>query len=89
MEKEFKIGDTVIYNGLSFKSIKKGRKCEIIADKNTPYNMLLTGDIYPGPDKDFVIAQIFNENDTKENIKFLPFVSASKHDLLPSEETED
>jgi hypothetical protein len=85
-KKEFKIGDVVIYNGVSYDSIKKGRKCEIVADKETPYNMLLTGDIYPGNHKDFLLGQIFNENDQKANIKFLPFVSVSKHDLLPSEE---
>ena len=83
-ETEFKIGDIVIYNGISYSQIKKGRKCEIIADKETPYNMLLTGDIYAGKGQDFLLAQFFTEDDQKAKVTFLPFVSASKHDLLPS-----
>ena len=67
-----KIGDFVFYNG---------RKCEIIADKQTPYHQLPMGDLYPSLGCDFILRQYFTEEDTANSITFLPYVHCVEQEI--------
>ena len=62
---DFKIGDFVFHGQ---------RKCEIIADRKTPYHQLPLGDIFPSGGAEFVVSQHFTEQDRTNNITFLPYL---------------
>ena len=82
-DKDFKIGDIVIFDGLDDKDIKKGSVCEIIADKQKPYkptNPLMTKEIYPNDGYDFVICKDISDNPPHDK-SFRPFISVIKTEI--------
>lgn len=82
-DKDFKIGDSVIFNGFSDNNIKKGAICEIVADKVTPYKManpLSLSPIFPNTGHDFVINE-FTTQEEIDNKVFKPFVSVLQTEI--------
>ncbi len=86
--KEFKIWDYVVYDGIDTDLIKNGEVCQIVADKDTPYKMTIPPHTpnYPTYGNDFVINPCATEEEIKAKV-LKPLVSVSKNDLKPHKVT--
>jgi len=81
---DFKIGDIVIFTGISDDSIRNGAVCEIVADKETPFKMsnpLATKEVYPRKDNDFVINEFATDEEISRSV-LKSLISVSKTEIV-------
>jgi hypothetical protein len=86
-DKDFKIGDYIVYNGIDTDLIKNGEVCEIVAGKDTPYKMSFPPHTpnYPTFGNDFIINPCATQEEIEAKV-LKPLISVSKNDLKPYKE---
>ena len=84
-DKDFKIGDCVIYTGVERNGFKLGDKCEIVADKDNPFTSFSEPNIprKPSYGKDFIINLLPKTKEDESAI--LPIIHVTKSEMKPCE----